>query len=135
MTGGRLCPNLVERSQPGHGCLPTGNGQGGLFLWASMDGMADAPSGTAKHGSEWATHCLGAIHNSLWAGDPKYRFTNCTGAKGMCGSQTYNSIVPLGATSAGIFYQNGYSSASASTWMMRVDITSAEPSPAAVLLG
>ena len=124
MTGGRLCPDLVpDASFAGHGCLPQGgNGQGGIFLWANSDGMADAPAGTAKRGAEWKTYCLGAIHNRLWKGDPKYLFTNCSVKTGQCGSQTYNSIVPLGEHSAGIFYQNGYAGSSASTWMMRVDL-------------
>ena len=122
LTGGRLCEDLVPNTSfAGHGCLPQGNGQGGIFLWANMDGMADAPAGTAKHGAEWETHCLGAIHNQLLTHDPKYRFIDCSGATGPCGSQTYNSLVPLGPRSAGIFYQNGYAGPSASTWMMRVD--------------
>jgi hypothetical protein len=130
MTGGRLCPHLVpSESDPGHGCLPQGgNGQGGIFVWANMDGMADAPSGTAKHGSEWRTYCLGAIHNKL-VSDKRYLFVNCSkGAQ--CGSQTYNSIVPLGDHSVGVIYQNGYSSATASTWLMRVDLKPPEELPA-----
>lgn len=51
-------------------------------------------------------------------GDPKYRFVNC--ATNVCGSQTYNSIVPLGPTSFGVS-TNGCPSAS--TWMMRVDLS------------
>lgn len=124
MTGGRLCPGLVPNASfAGHGCLPqsdTGT-QGGIFVWASMDGMADAPTGTTEHGTEWATYCLGSIHNQLWKGDPVYRFVTCTGTA-LCGSQTYNSIVPLGNTSVGVFYQNGYAGPSASTWMIRVDV-------------
>ena len=93
MTGGRLCPNLVPDAPS---CLPVGgNGQGGIFMWASMDGLADAPTGTTKKGSEWETYCLGAIHNKLLlssGGDRKYLFTNCS-KTGQCGSQTYNSIV------------------------------------------
>ena len=122
MTGGRLCPHLVpSESDPGHGCLPQGgNGQGGIFLWANMDGMADAPSGSAKHGAEWRTYCLGAIHNNL-VSDKRYLFVNCS-KSAHCGSQTYNSIVPLGDRSVGVIYQNGYDSATASTWFMRVDL-------------
>lgn len=123
MTGGRLCPTLVPNSTfAGHGCLPQGNGHGGIFLWASMDGMADAPSGTSKLGAEWRTFCLSTIHNLLWKGDPKYRFITCALNEKNCGSQTYNSIVPLAMNAVGIFYQNGYSGPNGSTWMMRVDI-------------
>jgi hypothetical protein len=74
LTGGRLCPTLVPNATyAGHGCLPQSvmGEQGGMFLWANLDGMADAPSGTSRGGSEWRTYCLGAIHNQLWAGDPK----------------------------------------------------------------
>eukprot|EP01050_Picozoa_sp_SAG11_P018591 SAG11_NODE_2838_length_2917_cov_5.779178_2_plen_202_part_00 len=127
MTGGRLCPNLAPNASfAGHGCLPQGgNGQGGIFLWANFDGMADAPSGTTKAGAEWSTFCLGAIHNKLWKGDPKYRFVDCgKNRSAICGSQTYNSLLPLGDASVGLVYQNGYNGQSASTWFMRVDVKS-----------
>lgn len=74
MTGGRLCPTLVPNTSfAGHGCLPQSvtGAQGGIFVWANLDGMADAPAGTTKGGSEWRTYCLGAIHNQLWEGDSK----------------------------------------------------------------
>ena len=131
MTGGRLCPNLVPNASfAGHGCLPQrGNGQGGIFVWINADGMADAPLGTAKHGSEWQTFCLGEIHNQgvRQANLPsKYLFLNATSPEdvrlGNGQSQTYNSLVPLGANSVGVFYQLGYSGPTASTWMMRIDI-------------
>jgi hypothetical protein len=131
MTGGRLCPDLVPNSSfAGHGCLPQrGNGQGGIFVWLNADGMADAPIGTAKGGSEWQTFCLGAIHNEgiRAAGLPaKYLFLNATKpedvAQGNGQSQTYNSLVPLGADAVGVVYQLGYSGPTASTWMMRIDV-------------
>ena len=129
MTGGRPLPNLVPNSSfAGHRCLPQrGNGQGGIFVWLNSDGMADAPSGTAKHGSEWQTFCLGAIHNKgvKEAGlSSKFLFMNATEpedvSQGNGQSQTYNSLVPLGRNS--VFYQLGYSGPTASTWMMRIDI-------------
>ena len=134
MTGGRLCSDLVPNASfAGHGCLPQGgNGQGGIFVWLNADGMADAPAGTAKHGAEWQTFCLGAIHNKA-IGDQglpaKYLFTNTTPGSKEAGlgngqSQTYNSLVPLGPSSAAIFYQLGYTGPTASTWMMRVDVES-----------
>lgn len=125
MTGGRLCPGLVPNTSfAGHGCLPqSADGtQGGMFLWANLDGMADAPDGTGKRGQEWETYCLGKIHNGLWKGDAKYLFTNCSANDENCGSETYNSIVPLGPSSVGVFYQSGYMGPASSTWMMRVDI-------------
>ena len=126
MTGGRLCPDVVPNASfAGHGCLPQGgNGQGGIFVWLNSDGMADAPPGTAKRGREWHTYCLGAIHNQGTHNSGqslKNLFTNCSKA-GLCRSQTYNSLVPLGAASAAVFYQNGYAGSSASTWMMRMDV-------------
>ena len=59
--------------------------------------------------SEWRTYCLGvgAIHNKL-INDSRYAFVNCLNGSGACGSQTYDSIVPLGDRSEGIIYQNGY---------------------------
>jgi hypothetical protein len=129
MTGGRLCPSLVPNSSfAGHGCLPQGgNGQGGIFVWMNADGMADAPRGTQKGGSEWQTFCLGAIHNAHVREHQlpdKYLFTNLSRGAGPDGqSQTYNSLVPLGDRAAAVFYQLGYGGLTASTWMMRIDVT------------
>jgi len=125
MTGGRLCPNLVpDAHDPGHGCLPQSESKamGGLYVWANFDGMADAPAGRGERGGlEWRTYCLGAIHNKL-IDDSRYAFVNCLNGSGACGSQTYNSIVPLGDRSVGIIYQNGYIGPAASTWFMRIDL-------------
>ena len=130
-----VSPDLVPNASfAGHGCLPQrGNGQGGIFVWLNADGMADAPSGTAKCGSEWQTFCLGAIHNQgiRKANLPsKYLFLNATNPEdvrlGNGQSQTYNSLVPLGANSVGVFYQLGYSGPTASTWMMRIDVKQQE---------
>ena len=80
-------------------------------------------SATSKGGVEWRTFCLGAIHNKLWKGDLKYKFIDCEKNRAaMCGSQTYNSLFPIGDSSIGVVYQNGYSGESASTWFMRVDV-------------
>ena len=38
-------------------------------------------------------------------------------------SQTYNSLVPLGESAVGVVYQLGYGGPTASTWMMRIDIS------------
>jgi len=70
-----------------------------------------------QRGTWW----LGAIHNKL-IDDSRYAFVNCLNDSGACGSQTYNSIVPLGDRSVGIIYQNGYIGPAASTWFMRIDL-------------
>ena len=70
---------------------------------------------------------MGAIHNAHVREHQlpdKYLFTNLSRGTGPDGqSQTYNSLVPLGDRAAAVFYQLGYGGLTASTWMMRIDVT------------
>jgi hypothetical protein len=112
LTGGRLCPHL-DPGQSTTPCLPTASGSSGIYLWVNRDGQADLAG--ARNGSEWERLCVTAEHNALWQGDAALKFSQSSK------SQSYNSLVPLGNRSAGLFYTKGWGAAPLANFMMRID--------------
>ena len=111
LSGGRLCKDL----DPAQSCIPTKNGEGGVILWVNADGMADL-DGT-RNGTEWVANCVTAAHNRGWKGDPSMLFNETTP------TQAYTSVVKLGPSSAGVFYQHGWGYKETTvTFMIRADV-------------
>jgi hypothetical protein len=118
LTGGRLCPTLVGKGTqfPQSKCFPqSGGGKGGNYVWVNVDGMADAAG--SHNGSEWQVQCVTEHHNAGWSGEPTWLFTNNTS------TQAYNSLQPLGESSAAVFYEHGWGPSKPSQqFMMRIDV-------------
>lgn len=118
LSGGRLCKDL----DPGQSCIPTQNGEGGVILWVNPDGMADLDG--SRNGTEWRAHCVTAAHNHGWKGDPLLLFNETTP------TQAYTSVVKLGPSSAGVFYQHGWGyEESTVTFMIRADVSTVDVPP------
>jgi hypothetical protein len=90
-----------------------------VILWVNSDGMADLDG--SRNGTEWRAHCVTAAHNHGWKGDPLLLFNETTP------TQAYTSVVKLGPSSAGVFYQHGWGyEESTVTFMIRADVSTVD---------